>query len=243
MNKDEKLRTIVQPFNALDYSKIHQLVFNNDDPYPGYRPNVIESPNGDGKLDDAKRYAHVAEKYLVQDRNASRRRILNEYFDRAHDLAMNVAVGLGVPSKFWPIKKYSALRVLDYDATAITNRHVDFDLFTLMCYRNHPECFKYTNVHNNTPQSVLEKQNRMNFRITQLNSQIHFGELLELIDPEPNVDSKLWRADEHQVDASGDVHQYSIVYFAIPDHDAVLPSGETVKQWLDERLSRSRYER
>lgn len=33
----------------------------------------------------------------------------------------------------------------------------------------------------------------------------------------------------------------SIVFFAIPDHAAVLPSGETVGEWLEERLARSRY--
>jgi hypothetical protein len=31
------------------------------------------------------------------------------------------------------------------------------------------------------------------------------------------------------------------VYFAIPSHDAVLPSGETVGVWLDEQMKDMRY--
>ncbi len=41
--------------------------------------------------------------------------------------------------------------------------------------------------------------------------------------------------------------QYSIVYFAIPDHDAMLPATDerpaiSVRDWLNERMARSRTE-
>jgi hypothetical protein len=33
---------------------------------------------------------------------------------------------------------------------------------------------------------------------------------------------------------------HSIVYFSIPNHDAILPDGTTVRDWLNERMARSR---
>ena len=49
-------------FTESDYKLLHSLVFQPD--YPGYRPTLIEAPNGDDKLDVGKRYAHVSTKYL-----------------------------------------------------------------------------------------------------------------------------------------------------------------------------------
>src|SRR5690606_726185 len=99
---------MTQLFTASDYAKLHSIVFQPD--YPGYKPDVVESPNGDGKKDDLKRYAHVAEKYL-RDYSLTRR-ILEYYLDEAHGLALEVAITIGVPRPFWPVKEYSALRVL-----------------------------------------------------------------------------------------------------------------------------------
>ena len=49
-------------FTPSEYYLLSELVFQ--DWYPGYRKNVVESPNGDGNWDTEKRYAHVAHKYL-----------------------------------------------------------------------------------------------------------------------------------------------------------------------------------
>lgn len=61
----------------------------------------------------------------------------------------------------------------------------------------------------------------------------HMGELGELIGLGP--------ATPHYVAPLEDTPQHSLVYFAMPDHAAVLPSGESVGQWLSERMKRSRY--
>jgi hypothetical protein len=73
-----------------------------------------------------------------------------------------------------------------------------------------------------------------------LNRGLHLGELGEAIG--------LGRATRHSVLPSA-YPQHSIVYFAIPDHEARVPgtySAEnpdvemTVREWLNERMARSR---
>ena len=72
-------------------------------------------------------------------------------------------------------------------------------------------------------------------RAGKLNKHIHFGEIMELILPRN-------KATEHRVVYCDEITQYSIVYFSIPDHEAVLPNGTTVGAWIDERIGRSRKE-
>jgi hypothetical protein len=247
-------------FTASDYAILHNLVFQSD--YPGYKPNVVESPNGDGKLDDLKRYAHVAEKYLLRTSGDSdgltigacgkspyaRNKILREYLETAHSKSLEVAVSIGIPPQFWPSKKYSALRVLEYGPYSVTNPHTDFDLFTLMCYRNLPEYFKYCDGDGNLNTGLLDysrcQQEKTLVEAQKLNSQIHFGELMEEIENRIYPGSGRWKAHKHEVVASGlATYQYSIVFFSVPDHSAVLPSGKTVGEWMKERVERSRYER
>ncbi len=49
-------------FSKIEFDALSSLVFRPG--YPGYKPNVVEAPNGDGKLDTDKRYSHVAIKYI-----------------------------------------------------------------------------------------------------------------------------------------------------------------------------------
>jgi hypothetical protein len=255
-----------QLFTAADYARIHSIVFSPD--YPGYKPEVVESPNGDGVKDTEKRYAHVAEKYLkeyteykpfnpnydpssnqlelakheyaksVRYANAG---ILKDYLTKAHELSLEVAIKIGVPKPFWPVKKYSALRVLEYNASATTAPHKDFDLFTLMLYRNLPEYFKYIDLVNGKTTygdfAVLKSSQKLLKSAQELNTQVHFGEILEDIDP------KAYKATPHEVVASEGPWQYSCVYFCVPDHEAVLPSGLTVGKWMEIRKGASRYAR
>lgn len=216
-------------FNANDYAKIYNIVFNEENKYPGYRPGVIEAPNGDGKLDTKKRFAHVARKYNEQWIKSNSHPcidmdVLDNYLKRAHEKSLEIAVELGIPQAFWPDMADGTLRILEYGSDAITNDHVDFDLFTLMCYRNITKHFEYIG-------SAPDERART------LNSQIHFGELME------QLNSEKWHATKHRVTPTlqPNVNQYSIVYFAMPKHDALLPSGLTVGAWLEERKSRSRY--
>lgn len=234
-----------QLFTAADYAKLHSIVFQPD--YPGYKPNVVEAPNGDGNKDVLKRYAHVAEKYIVDyprpldvdwESHCYNKDLLNSYLDKAHELSLEVAISIGVPRPFWPVRKYGALRVLEYDANATTAPHKDFDLFTLMLYRNDEQYFKYLDEKPTmeTIQALTNSDNALK-KAQQLNAQIHFGEILE------EIDSESFRANKHEVVASGGPCQYSVVYFCIPDWSAVLPSGLTVGKWIDERIKRSRYDR
>ena len=162
-----------QLFTASEYAHLHSLVFRNY--YPGYKPNVVESPNGDGVKDLDKRYAHVSEKYIGFGcgLNTGSYPFLNGCLDRAHNLAMEVAITIGVPREFWPVRKYGALRVLEYNAKATTAPHTDFDLFTLMCYRNLPEYFKYAD-----PRDCNKDLSRKLQSARALNDQVHFGEIL-----------------------------------------------------------------
>lgn len=198
-----------------DMEVIRARVFSQD--FSGYRPSVVESPNGDGKLDTEKRYAHIAQKYLHKDPDADR--CLRWVYNNAFVYACEVAYALGVPTAFQPDARYSALRVLEYPPGATSAKHTDFDLFTCMLHRNQPDRFKY----DVTPQ--LEE-------ITS--PQLHLGEIAELIGVGP--------ASSHEVLPS-ETWQYSAVFFAIPNHYAILPTGQTVGGWIAERISRSRYDK
>lgn len=218
----------MEPFTALDYAELYELAFNVKN--PGYKPFTFESPNGDGKFDFDKRYAHISKKYLEDPSctlDETEVNMAEEYINACMDLAITVAITLGVPREFWPDERHSTLRVLEYKPGAISHSHTDFDLFTLMMYRNLPDNF--VSGDHLTGKDFIVMENAK-----ELNSQIHFGELLELINP-------AYVATPHYVNADSlNRMQYSVVFFAIPDHDAVLPDGTSVGDWLEERISRSR---
>jgi hypothetical protein len=213
-------------FNEQDYDTLYDLVFQN--PYPGYKPHTLEIPNGDGKVDLDKRYAHVADKYLglVAPGPSD---TLYAYLQRAHDLATQVALLLNVPEPFLPYRQASALRVLEYPVGATGHPHTDFDLFTLSMYRSEPA--RLVLGHKETIES---ERSLRTYKARTFSPGLHIGELGELIG--------LDYATPHHVEASTEV-QKSIVYFALPKPDAVLPkTGITAGEWLAERYARSRIE-
>jgi hypothetical protein len=67
--------------------------------------------------------------------------------------------------------------------------------------------------------------------ISPVGAHLHIGEIGEIVG--------LGEATPHHVPGRPYV-QHSIVYFALPAHQAVLPGGQTVGQWLANRLARSR---
>lgn len=207
--------TFADTIQRFDYDRLHNLVFSGG--YTGYRPTVTESPNGDGKLDTEKRFAHVATKYRHE--NARAQMVLDGYLLRAHRLAVEVARALDVPDAFMPRLDYGALRVLEYPPGAISHEHQDFDLFTIMLYRDQPDRF-------------VSDWHGMPAAVRALNAQCHMGQIGEEL-------GLGWTATRHSVRPS-ETTQRSVVYFAIPDWAAVLPSGLTVGAWLEERLYRSR---
>jgi hypothetical protein len=211
-------------FTKQDYNALHSLVFSAG--YPGYKPTVREIPNGDGKIDQDKRYAHVADKYL---RNLSPEPdstdTLYRYLETAHSLACRVAEVLEVPQEFMPYLPECALRVLEYPAGVGGHAHTDFDLFTLSLYRSEPDRLRLGK------ESVGSERSLRVWDARKLNPGLHIGELGELIG--------LGEATNHHVEPSDQV-QYSIVYFALPKPGATLADGRTAGKWLSERYLRSR---
>lgn len=218
-------------FSPQEYNLLHSLAFA---PWnKGYRPEVVEAPNGDGKLDVAKRFAHISKKYLVDvplSRKAEKD-IMERALHHAHAIALGLAIDLGVPTEYLPDLEDGTLRVLEYDHTAGAEPHCDFDLFTLMCYRNLPEFFVTVYDSETDYQQVTNLE-----RARKVNEQFHYGEIMELVCPST-------KATKHRVMPTGQVgvHQYSLIYFAMPKLSAVLPSGQTVGEWVTERKNRSRY--
>lgn len=209
-------------FNQHDYAALHAAVFRPD--YPGYRPNVIEAPNGDGRLDVHKRYAHVATKYLAQDTDEDRRALLKHYLDRAYAHALRVAFSLRVPRAFVPMIDACALRVLEYGPGVGSEIHTDVSMFTTMLYRDQPNRFR---VHQDDHIDAV--------RAHAADPQMHFGRL--------GVQTGITaRALAHWVEPA-DTSQRSIVFFALPNHAAVLPSGENVGAFVEREMAKMRYDR
>ena len=167
----------------------------------GYRPDVLEVPHGDGRVDSGKRYAHVAPKYGMP-RDVEW--LWNLYLESSRELSMR----MGVPKQYLPGAD-STLRCLRYDAGVGSEAHTDFCLLTLNVWRD------------------CANPGLRGF-------PFHTGELMTEITGR--------EADEHWVEPLESA-QESIVFFAVPDHDAALPSGETVGDWMRERKSRSRQEK
>lgn len=230
-----------QPFTARDYETLHGLVFR--DYYPGYKPNVKEIPNGDGKVDAAKRFAHVAPKYLT-DPSCPRELAakLAPFYFRAFSIAYAAALEAQIPTAFLPDVRYGALRVLDYPPGADSAPHQDFDLFTLLLFRDQPTHFLAAD--HEAQSSGKSSGFALDMIRDHYNHGAHLGQLGETIGLGP--------ATMHEV-TKASVAQHSIVYFAIPDHDATVSNhyGEappadgsriTVRDWLNERMARSRTE-
>lgn len=210
-------------FTDEDYHTLHRLTLAQ--PYPGHKPGNIEYPNGDGRP-GTYRYAHIAPKYLPGWGNAIERNTLLQALFDAHAEAELVYDALGGPQEFRPDVRYGALRVLEYGPGAHAPEHTDFGLFTLHLYRDPLDTFHRSWV--SPPPSQLA---------LAINPGLHLGELGEAIG--------LGQAVPHWVTPTAGV-QRSIVYFAIPDHEAQIPEGNpdgstiSVRNWLNERMTRSR---
>jgi hypothetical protein len=227
-------------FSRLDYASLHSLFETPG--YAGYRPEVAEAPNGDGKVDVAKRYLHVALKYNPPE-------WVLPYLARAHFEACRVAEALDVPDAYYPRVENGTLRVLEYPPGAGSERHTDFDLFTILCWRSTPDDLKIDRSGFVEKASTSAHVGDAAFKgarqptATELDPHLHIGEIGEIVGLGP--------ATPHSVPARG-YPQYSIVYFAMPANAARLPGhrfmngpvpntpGQTVAEWLKERYARSR---
>lgn len=200
-------------------------LFERSDRYPhlnyaGYKPDVLETPNGDGKIDATKRYLHVALKYDPPDWAI-------RYLARGHFEACRIAEAIGVPPEFYPKVENGTLRVLEYPVGAGSVEHTDFDLFTVHCYRSTPEDFvRVRRSAEDTTASAL--------RLVQaeaIDPHVHFGDIGEEIGLGP--------ATRHSV-PERPYPQKAIVYFAMPANDARMPDGSRAIDWIADRYARSR---
>lgn len=196
-------------FRKQDYNMLTGL-FHPSEAYAGYKPNVVEAPNGDGNLDHLKHYLHVALKYDPPD-------WARWYLARAHFEACRIAEALNVPAEFYPKVENGTLRVLDYPAGAGSAEHTDFDLFTVHCYRSTPEDFV--------------RVDAVDPRAEAIDPDVHLGDIGEEIG--------LGKATRHLVPARP-YPQQAIVYFAMPANDAKMPNGMRAIDWIADRYARSR---
>ncbi len=197
-------------FSQLDYEKLCTLFAPG---YAGYKPEVLEAPNGDGKVDAAKRYLHVALKYNPPE-------WARYFLARAHFEACRIAEAIGVPADFYPKVENGTLRVLDYPAGAGSAEHTDFDLFTVHCYRSTPQDFVRVG-YGHTALRLAEA----------IDPDVHFGDIGQEIGLGP--------ATRHLVPARP-YPQQAIVYFAMPANDARMPDGSRAIDWIADRYKRSR---
>ena len=196
------------------------LVFRPD--YPGYKPDVKELPNGDGKIDD-KKYAHIALKYLAGfGSSIERNTLLRGALPRARARGWRVADAFEVPQAYRPDMRYDGpsgcWTMLPAESS---HPHRDFNLFTLQLYRD-------------KPQNLVADLSGIPEAVQELNKQCVIGEM-------GGAARARSPATLHQVTPLKKATQNSIVYFAIPDWDAQLPGiegapGESVKSWLNRRM-------
>lgn len=124
-------------FTKEQYEILKAMTFHKG--YKGFRPDVYEAPNRDGKLDIGKLYSHISSAY-THPCDATNEYLL-EACRRVEKLARSVAAALGVPEEFWPCAERSAIRVLWYPENTPGHVHTDVDLFTLSLYRDPVDAF------------------------------------------------------------------------------------------------------
>lgn len=201
-------------FTETDYNELFQLF--NLPGYTGYKPDVLEAPNGDGKIDATKRYLHVALKYNPPE-------FAIRLLSRAHFEACRVAEAMGVLAAFYPKVENGTLRVLDYPVGAGSAEHTDFDMFTIHCYRSTPEDF----VMHDDPDPATAPALAAGRAI---HAELHIGDIGAEVGIAP--------ATRHSVPERGYAQQ-SIVYFAMPANGAIMPNGLRAIDWIADRYARS----
>jgi hypothetical protein len=198
--------------------------------YAGYKPAEREAPNSDGRVDEGKRYLHVALKYDPPEWAV-------EYLARAHWEACRVAEALRVPDAFYPRVENGTLRVLEYPAGAGSAEHTDFDLFTILCWRSTPEDLELTHAGRGDYAPTAGPDTIDAARA--IDPHLHIGRIGELVGLGP--------ATPHRVPARP-YAQKALVYFAMPAMAARFPltdplsgwGGTTVREWLDDVYAKSR---
>jgi hypothetical protein len=207
-------------FTLNQYETLASFGFSADN--PGYKPTVVESPDGDGVWDTEKKYAHIAPKYMKLVNPEVDTSAIQALYDQALVEGKRICEALELPVQYHPGPD-STLRVLAYPPGATTAPHYDFDLFTISLFRDETRAFRY----------LEGEEDPLLVKARGISPGIHFGEIL--------TEAVGAKATRHEV-LGTPWRQKSAVFFVIPPHETVLPSGITVGAWIAERIARSRKE-
>lgn len=118
-------------FSRADYELLYPIMFSPE--WPGYTPATCEAPNGDTSIDVGKRYSHA--NLSIFSKAGPLHKFVRPLWEKAYVYAYTVAINSGLPV---PDIQNSTLRLLEYPPHTGSAMHVDFDMFTVNCYRNLP---------------------------------------------------------------------------------------------------------
>jgi hypothetical protein len=201
-------------FSAADYAALAAIVFRPDYPGNATARGVVEAPNGDGYRDEGKRYAHVSSKNLHAWLDAGDRpRETAEMCLRLLDY-LDKAHARAIDIAFRLGVPHAFLPAFASGALRVLEYPAD----TGSVMHTDKDLFT-VNLYRNTSNPGLPA------------GEVHGGDLCELLGVCP--------ATPHDIHPLP-VVQRSIVYFAVPDHAAVLPTGETVGSWIDRHIATMR---
>lgn len=235
----------------------------------GRVPNTDAGPAGKRYLHVAEKYLaqhpgldwpreYLARAYYEICRVADALQLPDAYYPRPEDTTLRVLEYPSAGHEFPPLTSLASVTCLHCDVRSAdpnparfgvcpalapgagTAEHTDFDLFTIVCWRETPEDLERHGPALPPGSSAL--QGRL-IRAEGISPGLHIGEIGELVGLGP--------ATPHRVPARPYV-QRSIVAFAMPRLDAWLPRPvpapgyaaarpRTVREWLAERMARSRY--
>ena len=135
-------------------TKLREIMFAED--WPGYKPEVREIPDGQGEVDQHKRYSHISlhdlDKY-----DGEHKAFLTRLYNQAYKHAVQYyEQRMGLGDQAIPAIEECCLRLSEYPPGVGGEAHTDFDLFTMNLWRSHRDL-------------LIPRR------------PVHYGELLELL--------------------------------------------------------------
>jgi hypothetical protein len=200
-------------FTAHDYAALHRIVFSSTTPYPGYRPEVIEAPAGDAARQD------VGKRYA---------HVATKYLRQYDSHPGQHVVLTAALDRAHGHAVQVALRLGVPEAFLPSYEHGALRVL------EYPPGTGASHVHTDSDLFTLNCYRNVPNEGLGQHMPVHMGRLGEQLG--------LGFAFAHHVNPMTEA-QHSIVYFAIPDHAAVLPNGETVGEWIIRELAKMRYDR
>ncbi len=190
--------------------ELHGVLFSPS--WPGYKPEVKEIPDGKGVADELKRYSHVATKYLdaVPEDQPSEWLLAELVFNQCFDMAQAHNVEFQRKVPGWP----------DLDRDECCLRMLEYPAGV------------GGEAHTDFDLFTVNIWRTHSWPVVPVDQHVHMGEIGELV-------NHGCVATRHRI-MPADATQMSLVFFALPSREFILPTGLKVGAWLDERMGRSR---